>query len=66
MNKIIAGLILGMGVAGAILIISVAFWFNPPVSNVVKLVSFGSLTFFIAFTIAVMMLRRRLEDVVNQ
>ena len=66
MNQWIARLIFGMGCAGAVFILSVAFWFNPPVSNIVKLVSFGSLTLFITFTIAVMILRRRLEDSVKR
>lgn len=61
MNKILAFSILGMGLTGAILIISVALLFNSPVGNVLKAVTAGSLTAFIIFSISALVLRRKLD-----
>lgn len=61
MNKILAFSILGMGLTGAVLIISVALLFNPPIGNVLKIVTAGSLTAFIIFAISALVLRRRLD-----
>jgi len=62
MNKIIAFSILGMGLTGAVLIISVALLFNPPIGNVLKIVTGGSTTAFIIFAISALVLRRRLDE----
>ncbi|WP_407371867.1 hypothetical protein [Carnobacterium sp.] len=61
MNKILAFSILGMGLTGAVLIISVALLFNPPIGNVLKIATAGSLTAFIIFAISALVLRQRLD-----
>ena len=61
MNKILAFSILGMGLTGAILIISVALLFNSLVGNVLKSVTAGSLIAFIIFSISALVLRRKLD-----
>lgn len=61
MNKILAFLILGMGLTGAVLIISVALLFSPPIGNALKIVTAGSLVAFAIFAISVLILRRRLD-----
>lgn len=58
MNKVLAFSILGMGVTGAVLIISVALLFNPPIGNVLKMVTAGALTVFVIFAISALKLRR--------
>jgi len=61
MNKILGFSILGMGLTGAVLIISVALLFNAPIGNVLKIVTAGSTTAFIIFAISALVLRRRLR-----
>ena len=61
MNKILAFSILVMGLTGAVLIISVALLFNPPIGNALKMVTAGSLTAFFIFAISALVLRRRLD-----
>ena len=63
MNKILAFSILGMGLTGAVLIISVALLFNPPIGNVLKTVTAGSTTAFVIFAISALVLRRRLDEI---
>ena len=62
MNKLIAFLILGMGITGAVMIVSVAFLFDPPISTTLKLITLGSLLAFVCFAVSVTILRRRLEQ----
>lgn len=62
MNKILAFSILGMGLTGAVLIISVALWFNPPIGNVLKMVTTASTLSFIIFAVSALVFRRRLDD----
>lgn len=62
MHKIIAFSILGMGLTGAVLIISVSLLFNPPIGNVLKMVTAGSATAFFIFAISALTLRRRLDE----
>ncbi|MFS0575022.1 hypothetical protein AB1K83_05280 [Sporosarcina sp. 179-K 3D1 HS] len=62
MNKVLAFSISGMGLTGAVLIISVALLFNTPIGNVLKIVSAGSTTAFVIFTISALVLRRRLDE----
>lgn len=62
MNKVLAISILGMGLTGAVLIISVAFLFNTPIGIILKLVTAGSTTAFVIFTISALVLRRRLDE----
>lgn len=62
MNKILAFSILGMGLTGGVLIISVALLFNPPIGNVLKIVTAGSTTAFVIFAISALVLRRRLDE----
>ncbi|MDQ0429834.1 hypothetical protein QOZ98_002662 [Planomicrobium stackebrandtii] len=63
MNKILAFSILGMGLTGAVLIISVALLFNPPIGNVLKIVLAGSATAFVILAISARVLRQRLDEI---
>ena len=51
MNKILAISILGMGLTGAVLIISIALLFNPPIGSVLKMVAVASTLSFIIFAV---------------
>ena len=62
MNKALATSISGMGLTGAVLIISVALLFNSPIGNVLKIVTVGSTTAFVIFAISALMLRKRLDE----
>ncbi|ANU11067.1 hypothetical protein A1A1_19036 [Planococcus antarcticus DSM 14505] len=62
MNKILVFLILGMGLTGAVLIISVALLFNPPFGNVLKVITAGSTIAFVIFASSALVLRRRLDE----
>ncbi|GAE93519.1 hypothetical protein JCM21714_2606 [Gracilibacillus boraciitolerans JCM 21714] len=61
MNKVLAISILGMGLTGAVLIISIALLFNSPIGNVVKMVTAASTVAFVIFTISALVFRRRLD-----
>jgi len=63
MNKILAFSISGTGLTGAVLIISVALLFNPPIGNLLKIVIAGSTTAFVIFAISALVLRRRLDEI---
>ncbi|MBO0995631.1 hypothetical protein [Bacillus sp. SD088] len=60
MNKVLAFSILGMGLTGAVLIISVPLFFNNPIGNVLKIVTAGSLTAFVIFAISALVLRKKI------
>ncbi|MFC9710967.1 hypothetical protein [Paenibacillus sp. NPDC056933] len=62
MNKILAFSILGMGLTGAVLIISIALLFNPPIGSVLKMVTAASTLSFIIFAVSALVFRRRLDD----
>ncbi|WP_214748868.1 hypothetical protein [Exiguobacterium sp. s189] len=62
MNKSIAFLIRGMGITGALLVLSIPFFFNPPISTTLKVVSLGLLMIFIIFATSTIRLRKRMED----
>ncbi|WP_419888941.1 hypothetical protein [Paenibacillus xylanexedens] len=62
MNKILAISILGMGLTGAVLIISIALLFNPPIGSVLKMVTAASTLSFIIFAVSALIFRRRLDD----
>ena len=62
MNKILAFSISGLGLTGAILIISVPLLFNTPIGNVLKIVIAGSITAFVIFAISALVFRRRLDE----
>ncbi|WP_077604140.1 hypothetical protein [Oceanobacillus sojae] len=62
MNKVLAYSISGMGLTGAVLIISVALLFNNPIGNVLMIVTAGSVTAFVIFAISALVLRRRLDE----
>ncbi len=62
MNKILAFSILGMGLTGAVLMISVALLFNTPIGNLLKIVTAGSITAFVILAISSLVLRRRLDE----
>ncbi|WP_066190326.1 hypothetical protein [Gracilibacillus timonensis] len=61
MNNVLAFCILGMGLTGAVLIFSVALLFNPPIGNVLIMVTAGALAAFVIFAISALKLRRRLD-----
>ena len=62
MNKSIAFLIRGMGITGALLVLSIPFFFNSPISTTLKVVSLGLLMIFIIFATSTIRLRKRMED----
>ncbi|TFD94344.1 hypothetical protein [Jeotgalibacillus sp. R-1-5s-1] len=62
MNKVIAFSILGMGLTGAVLMFLVPLHFNTPSGNVLNIVTAGSITAFVVFTISALLLRRRLDQ----
>jgi amino acid transporter len=51
-----------MGLTGAVLIISIALLFNPPIGNVLKMVTAASTLSFIIFAVSALVFRRRLDD----
>ncbi|MTH55093.1 hypothetical protein GKZ89_16945 [Bacillus mangrovi] len=61
MNKVLAISILGMGVTGAVLIISIAQLFNPTIGTVVEMTTAASTLAFVLFAISAFVLRRRLD-----
>ncbi|NGZ76919.1 hypothetical protein [Saccharibacillus alkalitolerans] len=61
MDKILAILILGMGLTGALLMILVTQWFNSPVGNVLKIMTAVSALLFIGFAVSVRIVRRRFD-----
>lgn len=61
MNKILAILILGMGLTGAILIISIPSLFKSPIGYVSKMITASSAMAFVIFAIPALVLRRRLD-----
>lgn len=63
MNKVLAVLILGMGLTGAILINSIPPLFKSPVGNESVMITAGSATFFAIFAIPALVLHRRLDKV---
>lgn len=62
MNKIVAFSILGMGLTGAVLIVSIAFLFNSPVGLGLQMLLAGSTVAFVIFTISAIKFRRRLNE----
>ena len=62
MNKIIASLILGMGLTGSVLVILVPRLFNNPIGDVLKIVIAGFTTAFVILAISAIVLRRRLDE----
>ena len=62
MNKVLAFSILGMGLTGAVLIISVALLFNLPIGIVLKMVTVASTTALVIFAISALVLRWRLDE----
>ncbi|MFS0675070.1 hypothetical protein [Ornithinibacillus sp. 179-J 7C1 HS] len=62
MNKILAFSILGMGLTGAVLIISIALLFKSPIGNELKMVTAASAVAFVIFTVSALVFRRRLDE----
>ncbi|MBA4537389.1 hypothetical protein H1Z61_09595 [Bacillus aquiflavi] len=62
MNKVLVFSILGMGLTGAVLIISIALLFKSPIGNVVKMVTAASTVAFVIFTVSALVFRRRLDE----
>lgn len=62
MSKTMAFLIRGMGVTGALLIMSIPFFFSSSVSTTLIIVSSISLIAFVMFTVSAIRLRKRIED----
>ena len=65
MNNVLAVLILGMGLTGAILLNSIPPLFESPVGNGAEMITVGSATAFAIFAIPALVLRRRLDKVVK-
>lgn len=63
MHTILALLILGMGLSGAVLIISVSLLFNPPIGNILMIVTASSTTAFAIFAISAVRFRRQLDEI---
>lgn len=63
MNKILAILILGMGLTGAMLLNSIPPLFKPSVGNGAEMITAGSVSAFAIFAIPALVLRRRLDKV---
>ncbi|MCW1927016.1 hypothetical protein [Bhargavaea beijingensis] len=62
MNKVLAISILGTGLTGAILIISVALLFESPIGNTLKMVTAASAVAFVIFAVSAVVFRRRLDE----
>lgn len=63
MNNILAVLILGMGLTGAILLNSIPPLFKSPVENEAEMITVGSAMAFAIFAIPALVLRQRLDKV---
>ncbi|KUF34319.1 MULTISPECIES: hypothetical protein [Lysinibacillus] len=61
MNKVLAISILGMGLTGAVLIISVALLFKSPIGIVLQMVTAASTLAFVIFAVSALVFRRRLD-----
>lgn len=61
MNKVLAISILGMGLTGAVLIISVALLFKSPIGIVLQMVTAASTFAFVIFAVSALVFRRRLD-----
>lgn len=62
MNKILAITILGMGLTGAVLIISIPLLFKSPIGNVLQMVISASTIAFCIFAVSALVFRRRLDE----
>ncbi|MBP2079448.1 hypothetical protein [Oceanobacillus polygoni] len=62
MNKVLAISILGMGLTGAVLIISISLLFKSPMGNVLTMVTAASTAAFVIFTVSAFVFRRRLDE----
>jgi hypothetical protein len=62
MNKVLVISILGMGLTGAVLIVSVALLFKSPTGNVLQMVATASTVAFAVFAVSALVLRQRFED----
>jgi hypothetical protein len=62
MSKTMVFLIRGMAVIGALLILSIPFFFSSPISTTLIIVSSISLIAFVMFTVSAIRLRKRIED----
>ncbi|MCG3421048.1 hypothetical protein [Oceanobacillus jordanicus] len=62
MHKLLAISILGMGLTGGVLIISVSQLFRPPIGNMLKMINAASTVAFIIFAVSALVFRRRLNE----
>ncbi|MEK9198132.1 hypothetical protein ACH0B5_02105 [Ureibacillus sp. 179-F W5.1 NHS] len=62
MNKVLAISILGMGLTGAVLIISIPLLFKSPIGNMLQMVTGSSTIAFVIFAILALIARRRLDE----
>ncbi|MGP4066585.1 hypothetical protein ACTWPF_16955 [Oceanobacillus sp. M65] len=62
MHKLLAISILGMGLTGGVLIISVSQLFSPPIGNMLKMITAASTVAFIIFAVSALVFRRRLNE----
>ncbi|SIT93033.1 hypothetical protein [Edaphobacillus lindanitolerans] len=60
MNKVLAFSILGMGLTGALLIISVPLLFNSPTGNALPMAAASAVAFAV-FAVSALVLRQRLD-----
>ncbi|KDE26417.1 hypothetical protein BA81_14671 [Bacillus safensis FO-36b] len=61
MNKLLAMSILGLGISGAALVLSVSLLFKDPNENFVLMFAAGSAGAFTVFTVSSLVLRKRLN-----
>lgn len=62
MNKILAILILGISLTGAILMISIAQFFEPPTGYILKITIVATTVVFVIFTVYALVFRKRLDE----
>lgn len=62
MHKVLAISILGMGLTGAVLIISISQLFSLSIGNVVKMVTAASAVAFVIFAVSALVFRRRIDE----
>ncbi|MGP9039505.1 hypothetical protein [Cytobacillus kochii] len=66
MNKILAMSILGLGISGAALIISVPLLFKSPIGNFDLTFAVGSAVACVVFTVSSLFLRKRLNELYDK
>lgn len=62
MHKLLAILILGTGLTGAVLMTFVVQLFSPPIGNMLKIATVASAVAFVIFAVSALVFRRRLDE----